>query len=211
MVTSLALRLAAAAAAAAAPAYDVAIVDRALGPGGGSVISQANGSSTFLYNFNAAWLPLPGHPGGGLFLRVTDTNLREPVAVSAAAGGTLGSRCAPTTPNSTQSHSMIAFVRATSPDGLRYEHVTPDTLIVPVAPSLDPRATYRPLTDTYYLTYQCNFAAGAQLLRKTFIASTRTPLDVSSWGDIGGPMFAAVRGTEAQDCGTCACRRSPSA
>ena len=182
------------------------------------------GSSDFRYNFNAAWLPLPDRSGGGLILRVTDTNAlagsashpetdTNALAGSAAAANPdvagvpgasgLGRGCAATTPNSTQSHSMIAFVRALSEDGLRFEKVTPASLIVPVAPSLDPRATYRPLTGEYFLTYQCNFAHGTELLRKTFVASTRTPENVSSWVDMPTPMFPAVEGEERQDCGTC--------
>ena len=64
------------------------------------------------------------------------------------------------------------------PDSLGFAaaQVTPASLIVPVAPSLDPRAIYRPETGEYFLTYQCNYAHGAQLLRKTFVAVTRTPV-----------------------------------
>lgn len=176
-------------------------------------LAQVNGSSDYRYNFNAAWLPLPGHPGGGLFLRVTDTDVPTaaaahgvagvPLAGGSRAGSGLGRRCAATAPNSTQSHSLIAFVRAISDDGLRFEKVTHASLIVPVAPSLDPRATYRPLTGEYFLTYQCNYQHGAELLRKTFVASTQTPENVSSWRDMPTPMFTAVEGEERQDCGTC--------
>jgi hypothetical protein len=206
--------------AAAAPAYSVAITDRSLAPGGGSIISQVNGTSEYRYNFNAAWLPLPGNPGGGLFLRVTDTDSdMKPIAPATTSAETdraeavslLGRGCAATLPNSTQSHSLVAFVRSISPDGLLFEKVTPASLIVPVAPSLDPRAIYRPQTGEYFLTYQCNFPTGSKrLLRKTFVASTHTPENISSWRDVatstGGkptPMFAAVDGEEQQDCGTC--------
>ena len=34
--------------------YDVRIVDRTLGPGGGSIISKANGTSSYLATFNPA-------------------------------------------------------------------------------------------------------------------------------------------------------------
>jgi predicted GH43/DUF377 family glycosyl hydrolase len=190
--------------------YRVNITDRSLGPGGGSVISQINGSSDFRYNFNAAWLPLPDHLGGGLFLRVTDTNTNAGLAAhsdgaggAGGAGSGLGRSCSITTANSSQSHSMIAFVRAISDDGLQFEKVTRASLVVPVAPSLDPRATYRALTGEYFLTYQCNFAHGAELLRKTFVARTLTPENASSWIDMPTPIFRDVEGEERQDCGTC--------
>ena len=136
----------------------------------------------------------------------TDAAAAQPRPAGVAAGGVgsgLGRGCSATASNSTQSHSVVAFVRSISDDGLRFERVTPASLIVPVAPSLDPRATFRPLTGEYFLTYQCNFAHGAELLRKTFVASTRTPEDMSSWRDMPSPMFTAVDGEERQDCGTC--------
>ena len=67
--------------------YDVRIVDRTLGPGGGSIISRANGTSSYVATFNPAWISLPDNPGGGLFVRVTDTQL---AADAAAAPGVLG-------------------------------------------------------------------------------------------------------------------------
>ena len=36
--------------------YDVRIVDRTLGPGGGSIISKANGTSSYAATFNPAWI-----------------------------------------------------------------------------------------------------------------------------------------------------------
>jgi hypothetical protein len=171
--------------AAAVLAYSVSVVDRALGPGGGSIISRVNATSDYVWNFNAAWTPTPTNPGGALFVRVTDTNLQRiaaRIAAGAARDNGLGSGCAPTAPGSTQSHSLIAFVHATTPDGLRYEFLNESHIIVPVAPSLDPRATYRPLTGEYFLTYQCNFMApDGSLHRKTFLASSTTPADASSW------------------------------
>ena len=42
--------------------YDVRIVDRTLGPGGGSIISKANGTSSYFSTFNPAWISLPDNP-----------------------------------------------------------------------------------------------------------------------------------------------------
>ena len=98
--------------------YSVHILSRALGPDGGSIISSVNKTSSFLYNFNAAWTPLSEkYPGGGLFVRVTDTNTRtqqqkQPQEPPQHNQNRLGSRCVQTTPTSKQSHSAIAFVKA---------------------------------------------------------------------------------------------------
>ena len=67
--------------------YDVRIVDRTLGPGGGSIISKANGTSSYLATFNPAWISLPDDPGGGLFVRVTDTQLAADAAREERRGG----------------------------------------------------------------------------------------------------------------------------
>ena len=40
------------------PGYSIAVVDRSLGPGGGAVISHANGTSSYLYNMNVRISPL---------------------------------------------------------------------------------------------------------------------------------------------------------
>ena len=183
-------------AAASRVGYSVAVIDRALGPDNGSIISAVNGTSAFRSNFNAAWLPLAGNAGGGLFIRVTDTNAKSiPSSISL-----LGKGCTPTSRNSTQSHSRIAFVPAVDEGvGLRFAYVDETRLVVGVAPSLDPRATFRALTNRSYLTYQCNVAHGGKLLRKTFVASTLTPENPSSWRDQPHPMFPG----DGQDCGTC--------
>ena len=84
---------------------------------------------------------LQGGGGGGLFLRVTDTDLLAAAArtaAAAAAGGALmtsqlGGGCVATAPSSSQSHSMIAFVKSTSADSTWFEKVTEASLIVPVA------------------------------------------------------------------------------
>ena len=181
--------------------YDVRITDRALGPDGGGIISQKNGTSDYVATFNPAWIELPDNPGGGMFVRVTNTEL---TASAAAAPGVLGGGCTPTTPGSNQSHSMVAFVKATSADALSYEHVDASKLIVPVAPSLDPRALARPLTGDYYMTYQCNVAdSTGKTYRKTFVASSRSPSDAASWRDIGPPMFPLTQPEGSEDCGTC--------
>ena len=198
------LSLLSAGAAAARDGYSVAVIDRALGPDNGSIISSINGTSAFRSNFNAAWLPLAGNAGGGLFIRVTDTNVKSILSSASEHAnpnvGPLGKGCTPTSSNSSQSHSRIAFVPAVDKGvGLRFAYVDETRLVVGVAPSLDPRATFRALTNTSYLTYQCNVAHGSQLLRKTFVASTATPENPSSWRDQPLPMFPG----NGQDCGTC--------
>ena len=180
-----------------------------------SLRSPAFHSRRSQWNFNPAWLPLPHHAGGALFVRVTDSNA-ERISRRIRSGGRrgrgLGGGCKPTAPGSSQSHSMIAFVKANRPDGLGYEHLNESHLIVPIAPSLDPRATHRPLTGEYFLTYQCNFEApDGSLHRKTFLASSKTPADPESWTDQPGnqPMFPLDQHTPAgdqsgdEDCGTC--------
>lgn len=179
--------------------YSVKVINRALGPDGGSIISSINRTSQFRSNFNAAWLPLPNNQGGGLFVRVTDSNV-DTTKLTVAHRNSLGKGCTQTSPASNQSHSRIAFVPAVdNGKGLKFAYVDISRLVVPVAPSLDPRAIFRPLTNKSYLTYQCNVAHGDTLLRKTFVASTSNPNDLASWRDEPNPMFP----DNSEDCGTC--------
>ena len=43
------------------PGYSVAVTERAVGPGGGSVVSKANKTSTFNYNCNPGYFPARRH------------------------------------------------------------------------------------------------------------------------------------------------------
>lgn len=59
--------------------YDVSVLARDAVGGGRSLISKANGSSDFTYNFNTAWFPPPLHGAhsaydDGLVVRVVDCN-----------------------------------------------------------------------------------------------------------------------------------------
>ena len=113
-VSPLPRRPRAAPAARKPPSYAVTVVDRALGPDGGPIISSASNSSAFVDNFNAAWLPLEDNDdGGALFVRVTNTDVD--------AKSPLGGGCEQTSPTSNQSHSSIAFTKATSSSSLEYE------------------------------------------------------------------------------------------
>ena len=52
--------------------YDVTVVQRSVARGGGSLISKANESSVFEYNFNTAAFPPTRGVLGGLIVRVQD-------------------------------------------------------------------------------------------------------------------------------------------
>lgn len=85
--------------------YDVQVLDRVLGPNGGSVISFANGSSSFRYNFNAAYWTGRGTNPDGLIIRVQN------VALPGA-------------------HSGLAVVRRLSKDSMEFEHVDESRILV---------------------------------------------------------------------------------
>ena len=60
------------------PGYSVDVVERSLGPGGGAVISKANGTSSFDYSFTTAWFPgRTEQERDGLVVRVGN-NTRRP-------------------------------------------------------------------------------------------------------------------------------------
>ena len=63
--------------------FAVSVIDRNLGPpGGGAVVSKANGTSSFEYNFNAAYFPVSpqGQDGrDGLAIRVLDGKSRKKI------------------------------------------------------------------------------------------------------------------------------------
>ena len=54
------------------PGYNVEVLERSIGPGGGSLVSFANSTSAFPYNCNPAYFPAPPNGGGngGLIIRV---------------------------------------------------------------------------------------------------------------------------------------------
>jgi hypothetical protein len=166
--------------------YAVAVTQRALGPGGGSVISHANGSSAFLYNFNAAyWTGVaPGAPDG-LVLRVQNVTL---------------------TNQSVNKHSGIAAVRRLP--GGAFERVDASRLIVrcpgmsvngtPPAPTADapcgddPRVAWSAVLGKYIMTWQNVSDLVAH--RVTHLATTATPWDVASW-EFHGPMLPGLGNT----------------
>jgi hypothetical protein len=171
------------AAAAGTRRYSVEVTERALGPGGGPLISFANGSSAFRQNLNPAWIPLGReHPGGALFVRVSHNE---------SAG------------------SQLAFVRATDAAGLAYEYVDQAKVLPTPSTAMDPRALCRPSGECF-VTYQLAVPDPARpphrpwgTLRKTFIASTRTPLNATSWRAHAAPMFpVGTRIGGDEDCGT---------
>ena len=122
----------------------IAVTERALGPGGGAVISYENGTSDFRYNFNTAYFPAPPDGGpDGLVIRVQHTP-------------------------QVGSHSGLAVVRRVGgPSSMRFEHVSESKLLIRCpgingssAPPThdepcadDPRIVYRRADRLYYMTY----------------------------------------------------------
>lgn len=146
----------------------------------GSVISFENGTSSFVYNFNAGYFP-PNGKGGpdGLVVRVQ--NVGAPGA-----------------------HSGLAVVRRLGgPLSRTFEHVDESKLLVrcpginttepsppPTASSPcadDPRIAYRSSDGLYYMTWQNNSGLVPGTHRVTHLATSPTPWLVNSWS-WHGPM-----------------------
>ena len=160
--------------------YSVEVVQRSLGVGGGGILSFENGTSGFRYTFAPAYFPAPPDGSGpdGLVLRVQNTP---------EAGA----------------HSGIAVVRRVGhdPSAMTFEYADDSKLLIrcvgingssapPTADEPcadDPRIVYREADRRYYLTYDNN--SNLELSpRVTWIASSRTPWDVSSW-TFHGPVW----------------------
>ena len=58
-------------------------IDRSLGPGGGSIISKANGTSSYNYNMNAAYFPRSSTGTDGLIVRVGNAPHYGPTGLAA--------------------------------------------------------------------------------------------------------------------------------
>ena len=169
--------------------YTIDVVDRAPGPGGGSVISYSNGTSDFLFNYNAAYFASnKAGDADGLIVRVQ----ARPKWFE----------------NGTEIHfprSGLAAVRRIGGKGsVKFEHVSMDNVFVSCpkldcADSLskdcaptkerpcadDPRIMYRAKTDTYYLVYDNDLNG-----RVSMMATSKTPWNVSSWTFYDSPIFA---------------------
>eukprot|EP01043_Picozoa_sp_COSAG02_P055134 COSAG02_NODE_6350_length_3630_cov_2.884452_3_plen_300_part_00 len=161
--------------------YTVSVVDRALGPGGGSVISFANRTSDFLFNYNSAYFASnkAGDPDG-LIVRVQATPKWYV--------------------NGSEIHfprsGLAAVRRVGGAESIAFEHVSMDKVFVG-CPKLtcseplsskdcepsealpcadDPRIIYRAKTDTYYLVYDNDLKG-----RVSKMATSKSPWNVSSW------------------------------
>ena len=152
------------AANSASSLYTIDVVNRSLT---NAPLLAYNETSWAPNTLNPSWLPLPGHPGGGLFFRTISAN------------GTSG-------------YNSVGFVRASSDDGLTFPRVTLDNILRDgeggsMNEGADPRASYRELTGEYYVTYQ--IASKMYPGRHTVISRTKTPLNQSSWVRHATPMF----------------------
>jgi hypothetical protein len=141
--------------------YSVQVTNRSLTS---RPLLQYNTTSFAQNTLNPAWLPLPGHPGGGIFFR------------------TLGA--------DTPGYNAVGFVQSITPDGLHFPKVTQANLLSG-AEGADPRATARPATGDYFVTYQMSNKEYPG--RHTFISRTRTPLNASRWEQSPVPMFAGLK------------------
>jgi predicted GH43/DUF377 family glycosyl hydrolase len=164
--------------------YAVSVVEHSVVPGGGSLISKANGSSDFQYNFNTAAFPSrPGrqHSAGGsgvaavrqgLVVRLQDEGL-HPEWVNAGALAVVG-----------------ANFSATRGGGAHAEHVGSSAVLWPgVLPpvngtnqwgAIDPRIAFRAATGEYYLTWD-NCTRNCSPHRQTMLSTSTDPFNHSSW------------------------------
>ena len=128
---------------------------------------------------NPAWLPFPTrNPNGidcGLFVRLSTPGCYPSVIALLPGNGTHFER------------PSDAHVLHDGPKGTGQETALAD----------DPRAVYRPLTGTYYVTYQTAWEdRNGHYTRRTTISSSKKPSDISSWKRFSNSMFST------DDCGT---------
>ena len=155
------------------PGYTVQVVERALGPGGGAVLSKANGTSGFNYSMNAAYFPASSAPGAvdGLVVRVGNQARYGPtgLAVVRRIGG-----------NSSMHFEFVDDTKLVVPcptiNNTHADHT-------PSAPCADdPRIAYRALDQKYWMTYGNDSGLDKSMSgRVQWVASSKTPWVSSSW------------------------------
>jgi len=167
--------------------YSVVVIDRELT--GRPLIENASetepysklcGGSPCTNVLNPAWIPFTENQAntenGGLFLRLATPG------------------CYPTI------IGMVPAIRHT--EGLKYPRPTAANVLFDGPPGNelangdDPRATSRPNTKTWYVTYQMNTGSSSKPTRRTVVSSSQTPANISSWKRFPETMF------DVDDCGT---------
>ena len=152
------------------PGYSLDVVERSIGPGGGAVISKANGTSSFDYSFTAAHFPgRTEQEQDGLVVRV-GSNSQRPWFTGIALVRRLARSQAFEHVDS--SKMLIDCENINSSSG----H---PTALRPCAD--DPRIVYRAADKTYYMTYQNCSGLEYGSTRITWIGTSKTPWDRNSW------------------------------
>lgn len=164
--------------------YDVIVTELdAVGNHGASLISQANGSSDFEYNFNAAWFPPPSSQQGlpeGLMVRLVDF-VKHPEWANAGALAVVPVKFDPSNKPLLAQHvtqNMVTWAGAEKKDGPRGQEEWG---------AVDPRIVYRPKTQQYYLTWD-NCTKNCWPQRITYLSTTSNPYDPHAW-TLHGPVF----------------------
>ena len=190
--------------------YSVAILDAdPVRPKGNALISHANGTSSFAFNFATAWFPMPKSRvtrGGG---RAAGAGAGAGGASAAFASATDGLvvrvvECNPDHhpcpgPGGGVKHpewsnaGALTINRATLPaDGppsvehVGYDRVTwaghpaPPRANVSKWGAADPRIAYRPANGLYYLTWD-NCTQNCYPHRTTLLSTTKDPFDPDAW------------------------------
>jgi predicted GH43/DUF377 family glycosyl hydrolase len=163
--------------------YDVIVTELdAIGNhDGASLISHANGSSDFEYNFNSAWFPSSqqGLPEG-LMVRLVDL-VQHPEWANAGALAVVPVKLDPNSKPLLAQHvtqNMVTWAGAK--DG-------PSIVGKEVWGAVDPRIVYRPKTQQYYLTWD-NCTKNCWPQRITYLSTTSNPYDPHAW-TLHGPVF----------------------
>jgi predicted GH43/DUF377 family glycosyl hydrolase len=174
--------------------YNVSVTARDAVPGGSSLISRINGSSTFNYSFTTAWFPSP--PGStlpdGLVVRVVECNANH-------------HSCAGVAHPEWTNAGALAIVGATLDDAggapPSTEQVTVANVSWAGAPppahggtaalwgAADPRIARSPVTSEYFLTWD-NCTENCFPHRTTMLSTTLDPFNASSWV-FHGPLLGA--------------------
>jgi predicted GH43/DUF377 family glycosyl hydrolase len=159
--------------------YDVIVTELdAVGNHGASLISQANGSSEFEYNFNAAWFPSQQGLPEGLMVRLVDF-VQHPEWANAGALAVVPVKMDPNNkPLLAQYVTQSRVTWAGAKDGPQGKEVWG---------AVDPRIVYRPKTQQYYLTWD-NCTKNCWPQRITYLSTTSNPYDPHAW-ILHGPVF----------------------
>ena len=166
--------------------YSVSVLQRSAAHGGGSLISRANGSSSFNFSFTTAWVPSQSAAAAdGLIVRVVECNANHH-SCAGVAHPEWGNAGALAVVAADLAQGTAEFL---APENVSWAGAVPPAASQkPLWGAADPRAVFRPATKLHYVTWDNCSAANCEPHRTTQLSTTADPFDPAGW-TLHGPLL----------------------